>query len=250
MAIPEEKILLSIVIPVHNEERRLPSALEQISRFLQSQEYLSEIVVVENGSQDRTYEIALAYGAKIPRMRVIKEEQSGKGLAVRSGMLAARGDYRFFSDVDLSMPIEEVNKFIPPQLSGVDIAIGSREAPGAVRYNEPSYRHLTGRVFNTMVRLMALPGLQDTQCGFKCFRGDVADKVFPLQTMNGWAFDVEVLFIARRMGYSIVEVPVNWYFNADSRVRLLNDSLRMGLDLLRIRTNALRGCYDRPVQPG
>ena len=125
------------------------------------------------------------------------------------------------------------------------IAIGSREAPGAVRYNEPYYRHLSGRVFNTLVRWLALPGLQDSQCGFKCFRGDIAEEIFPLQTNTGWAFDVEVLFIARQRGYRIVEVPIPWYFNSDSQIRMLRDSWRMVRDLLLIRLNSLQGKYRR-----
>ena len=234
--------LLSIVIPVHNEENRLPEALEKIVPFLQAQSYQAEIIVVENGSEDRTFELAQEYAQKNPFLHVFKEESRGKGLAVKRGMLEASGTYRFICDVDLSMPIEEVNKFIPPNLD-VPVAIGSREAAGAVRYDEPLYRHLIGRVFNTMVRFLALPGLQDTQCGFKCFRADVAEEVFPLQTMGGMSFDVEVLFVARRKGHKIVEVPINWYFNADSRVRLMDDSINMALDLFTIRRNARNGLY-------
>jgi len=115
-----------------------------------------------------------------------------------------------------------------------------------VRYDEPAYRHLIGRIFNSMVRWTALPGLQDTQCGFKCFRRDVAERVFPLQTFPGMSFDVEVLFIARRMGYQIMEIPIPWYFDPDSRVRLIDDSLRMAIDLLTIQRNARRGLYDAP----
>lgn len=236
--------LLSIIIPAHNEEHRLPQALDKIKAFLSRQAYTAEVVVVENGSQDQTLEIARQHARSMPALRVLHEDQRGKGLAVRTGMLAAKGDYRFICDVDLSMPIEEVNRFIPPALADFDIAIASREAPGAVRYDEPAYRHFTGRVFNFIVRVMALPGLQDTQCGFKCFRAEVAEKVFPLQTMAGWAFDVEVLFIARRKGYRIVDIPIPWYFNADSRVRLIRDSFRMFFDLLTIRLNAIRGKYD------
>ena len=163
------------------------------------------------------------------------------------GMLAARGRYRFFADADLSMPIAEVARFIPPALPDAQVAIGSRESPGAVRYDEPSYRHVTGRVFNTIVRLLALPGLEDTQCGFKCFRGDIADEVFPLQTISGWTFDVEVLFIARRRGYRIVELGIPWYFNADSKIRVARDASRMFLDLINIRLNAWAGRYERRV---
>lgn len=237
-----KKPLLSIVIPVHNEENRLPQALEKIVPFLMAQPYPSEIIVVENGSEDRTLELAQEYARKISFLHVFQEDARGKGLAVKRGMIEASGAYRFICDVDLSMPIEEVNKFIPPALDA-PVAIGSREAEGAVRYNEPQYRHLIGRVFNNMVRFLTLPGLQDTQCGFKCFRADVADEVFPLQTMGGMSFDVEVLFIARRKGYRIVEVPINWYFNADSRVKLIDDSISMALDLFTIRRNARNGLY-------
>lgn len=236
---------LSIIIPAHNEEQRLPQTLEQVAGFLDQQSYIGEIVVVENGSSDQTLEIAREHARRIPYLRVLHSDQRGKGLAVRMGMLAARGAYRFFADADLSMPIAEVNRFIPPALPGVEVAIGSREAPGAVRYAEPQYRHLTGRVFNTIVRVLALPGLEDTQCGFKCFRGDIADEVFALQTIPGWSFDVEVLFIARRRGYRIVEVGIPWYYNAGSKVRVVRDSLRMFLDLLNIRRNAWVGRYGR-----
>jgi dolichyl-phosphate beta-glucosyltransferase len=234
---------LSIIIPAHNEEHRLPASLEQIHQFLQTQAYPAEIVVVENGSSDRTYEIAQSYTDSIPYLRVLHEEARGKGLAVQRGMLEAYGDYRFISDADLSMPIEEVNRFLPPQIAQVDIAISTREGPDAVRYNEPYYRHLVGRAFNTFVRLAALPGLQDTQCGFKCFRAEIAEDIFRCQTLGGMSFDVEILFIARLRGYEIVEVPIHWYHNNDSRVRLFHDSLHMGLDLLTIRRNAARGCY-------
>lgn len=236
---------LSIIIPAHNEEQRLPHTLEQVAEFLSRQDFNSEIIVVENGSSDRTLALAQIYAQRIPNLRVLHSAERGKGLAVKMGMLAARGRYRFFADADLSMPIAEVARFIPPALPDAQVAIGSREAPGAVRYDEPSYRHVTGRVFNTIVRLLALPGLEDTQCGFKCFRGDIADEVFPLQTISGWTFDVEVLFIARRRGYRIVEVGIPWYFNADSKIRVARDASRMFLDLINIRLNAWAGRYER-----
>ena len=235
---------LSIIIPAHNEAERLPPSLEKIDTFLSQQDFGYEVLVVENGSTDDTFAIAESYTAKMPYLRVIHEEQRGKGLAVRRGMLEAVGEYRFFCDADLSMPIEQVLRFIPPELENVEVSIGSREVAGSRRIDEPGYRHLIGRVFNTMVRWMVLPGLQDTQCGFKCFRGDIADKVFPLQTLSGMSFDAEVLFIARKMGYTIQEVPIDWTFNADSRVRLLQDSMRMAFDLLDIRLKSGRGAYD------
>jgi len=238
------KPYLSIIIPAHNEAQRLPPSLEKINVFLQSQAYTAEVLVVENGSTDGTLAVAQAYQVQMPNLRVLVEGARGKGLAVRRGMLEATGDYRFMCDADLSMPIEQVNRFLPSAQTAVDVRIGSRELPGSQRYDEPGYRHLVGRVFNTMVRLLVLPGIQDSQCGFKCFRGDVAEAVFPLQTMGGMSFDAEVLFIARRMGYRLQEVAIDWYFDPDSRVRLVEDSLRMAFDLLKIRTNAIQGRYE------
>ena len=237
-------LFLSIVIPAHNEENRLPNTLEQVFHFLEKQPFASEVLVVENGSNDRTFEIAQEYANRLQNVRVLHSEQRGKGRAIQRGVKAAVGEYVFMCDADLSMPVEEIHKFIPPQLQNVDIAIASREAPGSIRYNEPYYRHFTGRVFNTLIRLLVLPGLQDTQCGFKCIRAQVARDIFPYQTLTGWAFDVELLFIARRHGYRIVEIPIDWYFNADSKISVIRDSLRMFLDLLRIRRNARRGLYD------
>ena len=246
---PSNSIFLSIVIPVHNEESRLPAALKAIQAFLKQQSYAAEIIVVENGSRDRTFEIAQSFTGSMPNLRVLRETQRGKGLAVRSGVLAARGQYRFICDVDLSMPIEEIHHFLPPQLSDPQVVIGSREAAGAVRYHEPTYRHIIGRIFNTMVRWMALPGLQDTQAGFKMFRADVAERVFPLQTLTGMSFDVEVLFIARRMGYAITEVPINWYYRDDSRVRPILDTVTMVAELMQIRRNGREGVYDHTPPP-
>ena len=234
---------LSLVFPAHNEESRLPTTLEQTAEFLNGQSYTSEIVVVENGSSDRTLEIAREYTQRLPNLRVLHEERRGKGLAVRSGMLAATGTYRMFLDVDLSMPISEVNRFIPPAQPDMDIAIASREAPGAVRYGEPAYRHFVGRGFNFLVRLLALPGLQDSQCGFKCFRGDLAEELFLLQSVTGWSFDVEVLFIARRRKYRVVEIPIAWYFNPQSKMHVVQGSFQMFADLWAIRRNAWMGKY-------
>ena len=242
------KPFLSIIIPAHNEAERLGPSLEKIDTFLGSQNYPAEVLVVENGSNDETLTLAQSYQKQMPYLRVFSEYERGKGLAVRRGMLEADGAYRFLCDADLSMPIEQVNRFLPPVLEGVDIAIGSRELPGSVRYDEPGYRHLIGRVFNAMVRWLVLPGIQDSQCGFKCFRGEVADVIFPLQTLRGMSFDAEVLFIARRKGFQLQEVAIDWYFDPDSRVRLVNDSLIMGFDLLQIRLNAIRGLYDATAE--
>jgi dolichyl-phosphate beta-glucosyltransferase len=235
---------LSIIIPAHNEEIRLPRTLRQVFAFLEKQSYSAEIVVVENGSSDRTLEMANEFASRHSNLIVIHEEQPGKGNAVRRGVLEAHGEYRFICDADLSMPITELGKFLPPVLTGYDIAIASREAPGAVRYNEPSYRHWGGRAINLAIRLFILPGLNDTQCGFKCFRAKAAEKLFCQQTLLGWSFDIEILYLARKKRMSIKEIPVNWYFDADSKVNAVRDALRMIGDIFRIHINALRGRYD------
>lgn len=236
---------LSIILPAHNEEQRLPETLLQVEQFVKTQPYDIEILIVENASSDRTLEIARAFADQHEHVLVIHEDQPGKGLAVKQGMLAASGDYRFFCDVDFSMPITEIPKFIPPQLGNVDIAIASREARGAVRYDEPFYRHVIGRVFNMMVWILALPGINDTQCGFKCFSAEASQKLFPLQTINGWTFDVEILAIAKQLGYKIVEVPIPWYYQAQSKVRVVRDFLRTARELLKVRKIIRTRSYDR-----
>jgi dolichyl-phosphate beta-glucosyltransferase len=236
--------LLSIVIPAFNEEHRLPATLTRVMDYLKDQEYRSEVLVVENGSNDRTLEVAKAAAQQHQRLRVLRESAAGKGRAVRRGMLEAEGSYRFICDADLSMPIEEVERFLPPVVQDYDIAIASREVEGAVRYGEPAYRHWIGRAFNLLVRVIAVPEFQDTQCGFKCFKAEAALALFPLQRLDGWTFDVELLFIALRKGLKVIEVPIPWYYHAGSRVRLLSDSIRMFADLIRIRTNWSAGVYD------
>jgi dolichyl-phosphate beta-glucosyltransferase len=234
---------LSLIIPAHNEEARLPDTLNQVFEFAGKQSYTMEVLVVENGSQDNTLQIAQDFANVYPQLRVLQNPESGKGRAVQQGMLAAQGEYRFMCDVDFSMPIDEINRFLPPALDGYDIAIASREAPGAVRHGEPLYRHFVGRIYNGLIRRLALPGLQDTQCGFKCFKGDVAEDLFPRQTLTGWSFDVEILFIARLLLYRVIEIPIHWYYNPHSKIKVASDSFKMGADLLKIRLNALRGVY-------
>ncbi|HAX68811.1 MAG TPA: glycosyltransferase family 2 protein [Anaerolineales bacterium] len=235
---------LSIIIPAHNEESRLPRTLEQVFRFLEEQNYSVEVIVVENGSSDRTYEIAKEFTQKHPNLIALREENRGKGNAIRRGILEAQGEYRFICDADLSMPIEELPKFLPPTLADFDIAIGSREAPGAIRYNEPSYRHLGGRAINLVIRMFILPGLNDTQCGFKCFHADAAETLFRQQTLPGWSFDIEILYLARRKKLRLREIPIQWYFDPESKVSAVRDAVRMIGDIFRIHLNALRGKYD------
>jgi glycosyltransferase involved in cell wall biosynthesis len=238
---------LSIIIPAYNEENRLPNTLAQVLDFIQTQPFETEVLVVENGSQDRTLQIAQEYAATHTRFQVIHETERGKGRAVKRGMLEAGGKFRFMCDADLSMPVGEIPRFLPPQLVEYDIAIASREAPGSVRYHEPAYRHLGGRLINLMIRLLALPDLQDTQCGFKCLRDEVAKDLFGSLSLTGWSFDIEMLYLARLKGYRIVEVPIPWYFNTDSKVNPLKDSAKMALDILKMRWNVRRGYYRKSL---
>ncbi len=234
---------LSIIIPAHNEEVRLSHTLEQVFAFLETQPYRAEVIVVENGSTDRTLTIAQEYAQRHPTLRVIHEERRGKGNAIRRGMLAASGDYRFMCDADLSMSIDQLPRFLPP-LAQADLVIASREAPGAERIGEPLYRHLGGRLINLAIRLLILPGMHDTQCGFKCFTAAAAERLFSRQTLPGWSFDIEILYLARRYGLTIQEVPIRWRFDKATKLSVIRDALRMIRDIFVIHANAWRGRYD------
>ncbi len=243
----ENRPLLSIIIPAHNEERRLPSSLTRVDAFLKKQDYEAEVIVVENGSTDMTSEIVRRFQAEHPYVQLIElgPDQRGKGLAVKRGMLAARGQYRFMCDADLSMPIEELKLFLTPEMAEYDIVIGSREAKGSRRVNEPEYRHMIGRISNYIVKIMALRGYEDTQCGFKLFTAAAAEDLFAVQRTNGIAFDVELIYIADRRGYRVYEMPITWYFDPESKMRLVADSMKMILDLWEIRQNWRKGYYER-----
>ena len=243
---------LSIIIPAYNEELRLPPTLARVAAFLRTQSYTAEVLVVENGSTDNTAGAVNQFMCEHlqpddPFTLHLLQSSPGKGAAVKHGMLHAKGDYRIMSDADLSVPIEDVPKFLPPTLAAgsFDIAIASREVAGAVRHDEPGYRHVMGRVFNTLVRVMAVPQIQDTQCGFKCFTQEAAQLVFPLQRIDGWGFDVEVLHIAACHRLRMVEIPANWYYGVNSRVRPIHDTLNMVKELLKIRANSRRGYYEK-----
>jgi dolichyl-phosphate beta-glucosyltransferase len=176
-------------------------------------------------------------------LRLLELTEPGKGNAIHHGMLQAKGAYRFMADADLSMPIAQVSRFVPPQLEDADIAIASREVEGARRIDEPEFRHFVGRVFNALVQLLVLPGIQDSQCGFKCFTSEAAAQIFPLQTEKGWSFDVELLAIAREKGLNIVAIPIDWTYSAGSRMNVFKEAFKMAGDLLRIRRKRKAGAY-------
>lgn len=238
---------LSIIIPAYNEENRLLKSLQEVDAFLSAQSFTYEVLIVENGSRDQTLEIARGFAEQHPHFNALHEEQSGKGRAVRRGMLEAQGKYRFMCDVDLSMPISELPRFLPPQHKDADIVIASREAKGSIRYDEPLYRHLGGRLINFLIRLLALPELHDTQCGFKCFSAEVAQDLFSNQTIMGWSFDIEILYIARLRGYQVTEIAIPWYYSPDSKVKPVKDALQLFMDILDIRRKARQGVYAQEV---
>jgi glycosyltransferase involved in cell wall biosynthesis len=245
----QPRVELSLVIPAYNEELRLPRTLAALSRFRESFAGNLEVIVVDDGSCDGTVGVAQGSAGDLPGLRVIGRPHRGKGAAVRAGMLAAGHPWIILCDADLSMPVDQIHRLLQALLDGCQIAVGSRELPESRRYQEPAHRHLMGRAFNLLVQLALVRGLRDTQCGFKGFQRDVARELFGVQQVDGFGFDAEILFLARRRGYRIGEVPIDWYFDADSRVRPARDTLGMALDLAHIRLNDLRGAYRRRPVP-
>lgn len=234
--------LLSIVIPAYNESRRLPRTLERLHAYLQSQPYEWEILVVSNASTDGTLDVVRRAQAVIPGLTALDIPERGKGIATRTGVLASEGEVVFLCDADLSMPAEGIGPFLEAAREA-PIVIGSREAPGARRHDEPRFTHFRGRVFNMLVKFVAVPGIEDTQCGFKAFRRTAARELFARQRIDGWASDVEVLYLARKLGYEIKELPVQWWYDADTRVRSGTDSISMLKEVIAVRLNDMLGRY-------
>ncbi len=240
---------LSIVIPAYNEARRLPESFARLYEYLQRQSFLAEVIVVDDGSDDSTAAVVRAWMGRWHALRLIQIPHAGKGSAVRAGALAAQGAWIFLADADFSMPVQELALFTPADSPQTDLLIGSREAPGAQRIGEPFYRHLMGRAFNFAVQRLLVAGIRDTQCGFKRLRREVALDLFFHQTVTGWGFDVELLYVAQQRGYSIREVPISWYFKAGSKVHPVRDTLSMGRDLISIWRNAHTAAYARRIFP-
>src|SRR5690242_1750913 len=235
---------LTLILPAYNESRRLPRSLATIRAYLERGGLVADVIVVDDGSEDGTSDVVKAAARIWPALRLLRTEHRGKGHAVRAGLLAADGIYSFICDADLSMPIEQIARFLPPERLDAQIVIATREGPGARRFGEPWRRHLMGRIFNALVRALALPGIQDSQCGFKCLRTDIGRELAAVQTIDGWGFDVELLYVARRRGHRIEEVPIDWHYEPSSRISPLRDSWRMTREVLAVRRNARQGCYD------
>lgn len=240
----QEPPYLSIIIPAYNEERRLGGSLHEVASYCDTLPYPVELIVVDDGSSDRTAEIVKEQMQVCDYLRLHPVRHGGKGHACKHGVMAARGEWMLLCDADLAVPISAIASFEPLLSSGAEIVIASRELEGAERIDEPEHRHLMGRIFNWVVRTLAVRGITDTQCGFKCFRHDIARELFDRQTIAGWGFDVELLLIARRRGFRIEEVPITWYYGEQSKISPLQDSIRMFREVLQIRLNAWRGRYD------
>ena len=229
------QLFLSVVIPTFNEEARIADSLSRVIEYLQGQDYSWEVVVADDGSTDRTVGLVGQAIVDHPNVRILQLQHRGKGWAVKNGMLAAEGEFRLLCDADLSVPIQQIERLLPPTGPMADIVLGSREADGAVRIGEPTGRHIMGRIFNRLVSSLAVPGLADTQCGFKIFRAEAVWDLFPRLTLDGFAFDVELIHLAGKRGLTYSEVGVDWYYSPQSKVRPLRDALAMTLDLFKIR---------------
>lgn len=234
---------LSLVIPAYNEESRISDTISSVTTFLDSRSFDWELIIANDGSTDDTAAIVRRYVKLDARVKHVTLPHGGKGWAVRKGMLEAKGRYRFLCDADLSMPIEQLPRFLPPECPPCEVVIASREAVGACRIGEPWTRHLMGRVFNIFAQFIVLPGISDSQCGFKCFTDVAATKLFSLQRLDGFGFDVELLFLSRRLGMRVTEVPISWYYNTGGKVRPIQDSIKMIGDLLFIRWTCFKGRY-------
>jgi dolichyl-phosphate beta-glucosyltransferase len=243
MAPPADPIALSVIVPAFNEERRVAATLGTLCGYLRQQLWNWEIRLIDDGSLDQTARIGDSFAAAEPRVIVQREPHRGKGGAVKAGLVAARGAYRFMCDADLSMPVGEIPRFLPPVATGFDLAIGIREGATAKRIGEPAHRHLMGRLFNYAVQRLALPGIEDSQCGFKMFTAAAVASIFPKVTVEGWAFDLEVLIVAREQRLRIIEVPIEWHYRDESQVAMLRDGFGMLRELLKVRARAARGAY-------
>lgn len=243
---------LSLIIPAYNEESRLPATLTRVAEYLALRDFSYELIVVDDGSRDGTRALVRDFAQGHNWVRLLNYDihhhaaNRGKGFAVRQGVLHATGRDVLFSDADLSTPIEEMEKLLAPISRGAcDVAIASRALPESVlAVHQPWYREIMGRSFNKVVQKIAVPGIVDTQCGFKAFRGDIARRLFSLAQIDGFGFDTEILFLAQKFGYRVQEIPVRWEHRDDSRVSPLTAPFAMMRELFTVRLNDMRGLYE------
>src|SRR5580698_3434651 len=240
------EITYSIVIPAYNEGGRLSATLEKVLGYMRAQGWNAEVIVVNDGSRDNTAELARGFAERDPMLRLVENPGNrGKGYSVRHGMLNARGEVVVFSDADLSSPIEEMPKLLAALAAGADIAIGSRWLQAELQTRRQSrHRQLFGRVFNLLLRIILGLHFKDTQCGFKAFSRRAAQTILPLQRIERWGFDPEILFLARKFRFRVEEVPVLWGHSGDTRIHPFVDGARMFWEMLRIRWYDLTGKYD------
>jgi dolichyl-phosphate beta-glucosyltransferase len=241
-----QDLAYSVVIPAYNEGNRLGATLEKVLSYIAQHARDAEVIVVNDGSRDNTADLVRSVAEKNPSVRLVENPGNrGKGYSVRNGMLSARGQVILFSDADLSSPIEEVPKLLQALADGADIAIGSRWLRSDLQtQRQPLHRQVFGRIFNLLLRITLGLRFQDTQCGFKAFRRRAAQTIFPLQKIERWGFDPEILFLARKFGFNVTEVPVAWGHSGDTRINPLVDGTRMFLEMLRVRWYDLTGKYE------
>ncbi len=234
---------ISVVIPAYNEEKKLEPSLQRITEYLEKNFKDYEVLLIDDGSKDTTVEIANKFKEK--KVKIIQNPKNmGKGFSVKLGMINAKYDPILFSDADLATPIEETEKFLATIQKGYDVVVASRNIEGAkITVEQPKYRQVLGKAFPLIVKNMILPDFKDTQCGFKMFKKNAARKIFPRQTIQRWAFDVEVMFIAKKLGYKIKELPVTWTDKGDSKLSPVKDSLKMFNEILKIKYNEIKGEY-------
>lgn len=241
---------LSIVIPAFNEENRIEDTISRIQQYLDKQAYSSEIIVVDDGSYDNTTILVEKLALEMQNLILVKNgENKGKGYSVRNGFLHSSGQFLLFSDADLATPIEEIEKLLFHLNNGYEVAIGSRALKESdIQIHQPWHRETMGKVFNLLVRALIVGNFKDTQCGFKCFLRNAALEICKRQKMERFSFDVEMIYIAQKLGYKVREVPIQWFDCPHSKVNALKDSYKMFMDLMKIRINVLKGFYSLNLQ--
>lgn len=239
-----ESIYLSVIIPAYNEEHRLGATLESVANFLQKQNYQAEVLVVSDGSSDRTAETAKTFSGKIKNLKVIEnKENHGKGYVTRQGMIEAKGKFRVFMDADNSTDLEQIDRFLPFFKEGYDVVIGDRDLKESrIKIHQSRLKEFLGNFGNMLIQLLAVPGIKDTQCGFKAFSGKASEDIFKRMTIDRWGFDIEALAIANKMGYKIKTVPVAWVNDPNSKVKL-SGYINTLIELFKIKWNLVTNKY-------